>query len=140
MRERKFEIIEHTADKGVVAEGKTLGEAFENAAYGMFSLMADISTYEQTRTVELDVSGIDLETLFHNWLRELLFIFEVEKVLPVDFDIYEIDESHLNARVMVREIGPDIEWLGSPVKAVTYHEMKVEQSDDKWHVEVILDV
>jgi SHS2 domain-containing protein len=140
MREHRFEIIEHTADKGVAAEEKTLPAAFESAAFGMFSLMAELPKYTPTRTIEIEVSGMDRETLFHNWLRELLFVFEVEYILPLDFEIFEFNENHLKARVMVREMGPDIEWLGSPVKAVTFHEMKIEPVDGGWHVQAILDV
>lgn len=140
MRIRPFELIEHTADKGVGAEGKTLEEAFENAAYGMFSLMADLPDYSPTGTIEIKVSGSDRETLFANWLRELLFLFEVERKLPLEFDILEMGEWRLRAKLAVREVGPDIEWLGSPVKAVTYHELEVEPTDHGWRVRVILDV
>jgi len=37
-----FEILEHTADAGVVARGRTLAEAFVHAAEGMFSIMVDL--------------------------------------------------------------------------------------------------
>ena len=40
---RKFKLIEHTADIGLTAYGKTLAEAFANAAYGMFSIITGIS-------------------------------------------------------------------------------------------------
>ena len=41
---KKFELIEHTADVGLVAYGKTLAEAFANAAYGLFSIIAELDT------------------------------------------------------------------------------------------------
>ncbi|PIU56057.1 MAG: protein archease, partial [Chloroflexi bacterium CG07_land_8_20_14_0_80_51_10] len=35
---QNFEIIDHTADVGIVAYGDSVEEVFINAAYGMFSL------------------------------------------------------------------------------------------------------
>lgn len=140
MPARDFEILEHTADKGIAATGPTLEEAFENAAYGMFCLMADLPRYSPTDTTKINVSGSDRETLFANWLRELLFSFEVDRVLPVDFHITSLEEWELEATLAVRPIGPDIVWLGSPVKAITYHELSVEQVDGAWRVQAIVDV
>ena len=41
---KRFQIIEHTADVGMIAYGRTLAEAFANAAYGMFSIIAGLET------------------------------------------------------------------------------------------------
>ncbi len=38
----KFKLIEHTTDIGLTACGRTLAQAFANAAYGMFSIMAEL--------------------------------------------------------------------------------------------------
>ena len=37
---KEFEIIDHTADIGIVAYGKTKREVFINAAKGMFEIIA----------------------------------------------------------------------------------------------------
>jgi SHS2 domain-containing protein len=37
----KFEFLEHTADVYIAAYGKSLEEAFENAALAMFEVMTD---------------------------------------------------------------------------------------------------
>lgn len=39
----KFKLIEHTTDIGLIACGRTLAQAFANAAYGMFSIMAELA-------------------------------------------------------------------------------------------------
>lgn len=140
MTERTFQVLEHTADKGVAATGKTMAEAFENAAYGMFSLFVDLSKYQAESENEMSVSGDDREQLLWSWLSELVFMFEVDKLLPVDFRITEISDTSLKAVLSVRPIGKDIEWQGSGVKAVTYHQLKVEQADDTWRAQVYVDV
>jgi SHS2 domain-containing protein len=60
---KRFEVIDHTADKGIRAYGHDLKELFENAAYGMFSLMADFDRFTPTLTCEIDVDAPDLESL-----------------------------------------------------------------------------
>jgi SHS2 domain-containing protein len=140
MTEHAFEILEHTADKGVAASGRTMAEAFEAAAYGMFSLFVDPGAYQPTGEREVSVEGDDREMLLWAWLSELHFIFEVDRVLPLDFHIVEIDDTSLQARILIRPIGPDIEWHGSAVKAITFHQLKVEETDTGWRVQVYVDV
>ncbi|MBI2843498.1 MAG: archease [Armatimonadetes bacterium] len=140
MTERTFQFLEHTADKGVAATGKTMAEAFENAAYGMFSLFVDLSKYLPTTQREFAVNADDVEQLLWAWLSDLHFNFEVNGELPVDFQITGISDTGLSAIVSVRPVGEDIEWLGSPVKAVTFHQLKVEQTDEGWRVQAYVDV
>lgn len=140
MTERTFEILEHTADKGVAATGSTMAEAFENAAYGMFSLFSDPGAYEPRETRRIVVAAEDREQLLWVWLSELQFLFEVDKNLPVDFHVVEINDRLLRADVDLHPAADDIEWLGSPVKAVTFHQLKVEQTDSGWRVQVYVDV
>ncbi|MDO8684196.1 MAG: archease [Armatimonadota bacterium] len=140
MNEHRFEHIEHTADKGVLAYGDTLEEAFENIAYGMFSLMADLASYQPSDVLKVEISAEDEVSLLRKWLKELLFTFEVERVLPVDFSVKEIADGRLLAEVRVRPFGPDIEWLGSQVKAVTYHGMEVDKFEHGYRVQAIVDV
>lgn len=140
MTEHTFQVLEHTADKGVAATGKTMAEAFENAAYGTFSLFVDPSQYQPESEVEISVEGDDREQLLWSWLSELVFMFEVDKQLPVNFHILEISDTALKAVVPVRPIGKDIEWHGSGVKAITYHQLKVEETDGTWLAQVYVDV
>ena len=140
MCEHKFEVIEHTADKGIRAYGDTPAQALESAAYAMFSLMADLELYKPERVTEISIEAQDAQVLLHNWLSELLFYFEVERVLPVGFKVVEFAEWRVRAEIAVRPIGPDIQWLGSEVKAITYHELKFEERDDQWMAQAIVDV
>ena len=117
-----------------------MAEAFENTAYGMFSLFVDPEAYQPTMNREITVSADDREQLLWTWLSELMYIFEVDRELALDFKIVEITDTSLRSEVAMRSIGKDIEWLGSGVKAVTYHQLKVEQTDGLWRTQVYVDV
>lgn len=140
MIERIFEILSHTADKGVAGFGHTMAEAFESTAYGMFSLMVDLKEQKYTSEREITVLAADREQLLWEWLAELVFIFDVERILPVEFKVEEIDDTHLRATVYTRPIADDIEWLGAIVKAVTFHQLQVEESEKGWKTRVYVDV
>lgn len=140
MNEHRFEFIEHTADIGVQAQGETLAEAFENAAYGMISAMASIEGLESDRRVEVRLEASDVQTLLHKWLSELIYRTDVEMALPVSFKVTEATETSLVADVGMRRIGPDIEFHGPPIKAVTYHQLKVEKTTQGWVAKAIFDV
>lgn len=139
-REHRFEYFEHTADIGVIGSGKTMADAFESTAYGMFSIVADIAKYSPTQTKTITVTGTDDVVLLERFLSSLIVLFESESVLPLDFEITEISMGRLTCWVSVRPIGDDIEWLGPEIKAVTYHQMAVENKGDEWMARAIFDV
>ena len=140
MSEHRFELIEHTADIGIEATGDTLAETFENAAYGMFSVMADIAGMSPSNTIEVRAEAEDLPSLLHAWLAELIYRFDAENVLPVQFKVEQLMETSLTANVGVRPIVADIEWIGPAIKAVTYHQLAVERTPAGWRARVIFDV
>ena len=39
---KRFQLIEHTADTGLIAYGHNLAEAFANAGYGLFSIITEL--------------------------------------------------------------------------------------------------
>lgn len=77
-----YEILEHTADIGIRAWGRTLEEAFANMAMGMMSLIIP----EHKLVLERDkrrvrASATDLEGLLVSWLEELVYLVDAERFL-----------------------------------------------------------
>jgi SHS2 domain-containing protein len=73
----KYQILEHTADKGLAVEAESLPDLFETAARGLFRLMIDPDRYPPTEQVAIELHAPDLEALMVKWLNELLYHFEV---------------------------------------------------------------
>ena len=126
---KRYEVIEHTADAGIVAHGRDPGEAFANAARGMFSLIADPPRGRTDFHREVDLHAPDRETLLVDWLNELIFIFEVEHVILSRFEVLDVGDKQLRARVRGHRIDPARHRLKSAVKAATYHSLRVEEED-----------
>ncbi|MDH7517713.1 MAG: archease [Candidatus Thermoplasmatota archaeon] len=140
MNPDKYEIIEHTADIGIRAYGKTLSEAFENAAKGMFDIITDKSEVESVGQYEIRLDAPDLEQLLVDWLSELLFL-NTSQNLVFGFFKVEIDEKKktLRAQVFGEKYNISKHKVGTEIKAVTYHMLEVKNKKP-YHVQVLFDI
>ena len=135
---KRFQLIEHTADTGLVAYGNNLAEAFANAAYGLFSIIAELNKVRVVESRLLEVSAEDAEGLLFNWLNHLIYVFEVERLLFKRFDISEFTENNLKATCRGEKYDPSRHRLKLGVKSATYHMLKVD--GEKNRVQLIFDV
>jgi len=135
---KRFQLIEHTADTGLVAYGGSLAEAFANAAYGLFSIITEVNRVREVESLSVTVSAEDTESLLFNWLNHLIYIFDVEHLLLKRFDITDITEQNLKAVCRGERYDPSRHQLKTGVKSATYHMLKVDS--DKNEVQVIFDV
>ena len=136
----KYEVLEHTADVGVRVQGATMAEVFANAGYAMFDLMSGNDAVRPEVEHSAAVDAMDREELMVNWLSELLFIFETERLLLSEFDIAEIDERHVRATVRGERFDAERHESNFDIKAVTYYGLQVTQEDSGWKATVIFDV
>ena len=135
---KRFKLIEHTADTGLVAYGGTLAEAFASAACGMFSIIAGLDAVEERVSRRVEADGDDAESLLFEWLNSLLYYFDVENLLFRRFDITEFGEKHLAAVCYGEPYDPSRHRLKTGVKSATYHQLEVDRA--KKRVRVIFDV
>jgi len=135
---KRFQLIEHTADTGLVAYGSSLAEAFANAAYGLFSIIAELNKVREVKSHPVAVSAEDAEGLLFNWLNHLIYIFDVEYLLFKRFDITEFTEHNLRATCWGETYNPTRHQLKIGVKSATYHMLKVDRERNR--VQLIFDV
>jgi len=141
---KPFELIEHTADVGIKARGATLTELFENAARGMFSVIAGEGYKAQGSKVEkkidLDKNRDSFEEILVGWLSELLYIFNREKIYFSDFRVLSLNDSALKAEVSGVNIDLYQSDIYTEIKAVTFHNLKIEEDVDGFSCTIIFDV
>ncbi len=137
---KRFDILEHTADAGIVAYGADMREAFANAAYGMFCLVADLEQVAEKTVRHVEVEASDREALVVAWLNELLYLFDVERIVLRRFDILELSDTRLAADVRGEEADASRHRLKGGVKAATYHMLSVSEDRGRCSIRVIFDV
>ena len=134
----RFELIEHTSDVGLRAHGKTLAEAFTNAAYGMFSIIGEVDNVKEKESRTVEIKEDDMESLLFEWLNQLIYYFDVETLLFKRFDIIEFGEGHMKAACHGEKYDPSRQRLKTEVKSATYHMLEVDREENK--VQVIFDI
>jgi SHS2 domain-containing protein len=133
----KFRLIDHTADIGLTASGRTLGEAFANAAYGMFSIIAELKNVRERETRQVELEAAEAETLLFDWLNSLLYFFDVDGLLFKKFEV-SLSGNGLKATCRGEKYDPARHRLKLGVKSATYYQLNVDR--DKNRVGVIFDV
>lgn len=136
---KKYESIEHTADLGIKAYGRDLAELFSNAGFGMFDIIAELKAFKPSQSFNINLEEENLEELLVSWLRELLGKYIFSNLVVVSSEIKEISEKKLKAVIYCDKI-KDNSKIKKDVKAVTYHDLRVERKGDFYETQIIFDV
>ena len=137
---KTYRLFDHTADLGMEFFGGSREELFVSAGAGIFDVITDINRIKTEKTFRINVEGLDLEDLLVNWLRELLYLHQVKRMLLSEFHISEMDAVHLKGTVMGEPFDEKRHEIKKEVKAVTYHNIEVTENKGHWTARVIFDV
>ena len=127
-----------TSDVMFEAYGHDLKEVFTNAAMAMFSVICKLDKVRRKESRDVEVRGKNKEELLISWLQHLISLVDTEDMFFSRFDIKEIDEKRVRARVFGEGIRPE---LGETVvKAVTYYKYNFERTGKCYVARVSLDI
>lgn len=150
-----FEILDHTADVGIRAQGASLEEVFEQASRGLADIigiwrMAPAPRRDAVvdeRQFVIDLRARDIAALLVDWLGEIVYLADVENVFLSRILVEAVrgpggvrpGNCMASGRLWLEpRIGEEV--LGTPVKAITYHRLKVVPDSTGWSAEVYVDV
>ncbi len=125
----------HTADWELEVWAPDLPTLFEQAARGMYALAGVRLRPGLRQERELELSAIDHESLLVAFLEELLYLESLEGLAFDTFEI-EIEEK----RLRVRLLGVPLASLDKEIKAVTYHNLHIRNSQHGYEVRIVFDV
>lgn len=140
---KTYEYLPHTADVKFRAYGRTLEEAFENAATAMFNVMVKTDDVKPKVTRKIAAAGEDLQSLLQQFLEQFIILLDTD-----NFFLSEIKELKISSRngkyslaaVAVGDEAKNYETIGPQVKACTYNSMLVRQEGKNWVVQVVVDI
>ncbi len=136
MTRKMIEEIEHTADLAIRVRGSDLAELFVNAARGMFGLMMGEQPVEPSVQREIELQAYDVETLLVDWLGELLYLNETYGEAYRDYQIQAISSTSLKGVVW----GGPVKGQREHIKAVTFNELEIQQSERGFETSIVFDV
>ncbi len=133
-----FEEVEHTADVALRVRGRDLSDLLVNAALGLTTLLADQtdSPGQATQERQVEVEAFDPESLLVSWLSELIFWAEKDGFVCNKVEVYDVSPTRLKAVC----VGGFVSELRHHIKAVTYHNLKIIQTDQGLETIVVFDV
>ena len=137
---KRFEILDHTADIGIIVYGEDLKTLFENAAKGFFHLITDLRRVSRRIERKIIIEGESLDRLMVDWLSDLLYLHDVENLLFKEFKVESIGNDGLKAIAKGELFREGVHVIKTEVKAVTYHRIEVRQEKGRWRAQVIFDL
>jgi SHS2 domain-containing protein len=141
---KKYKFLEKVAiaDIAYEAYGKNLNELFENAAFAIFELSANLKTVDAKKKLEVKLENEKIENLLYDFLSEILFLkdskYMVFKKVKVSID--ENKKYQLKAVLEGDTINPQKQQLENDIKAVTMHMFKIEKEKNNWKATVVVDI
>lgn len=136
-----FEDLGHTADVGVRVRGATAEEALGRLALALGTLLTAGDAPATEREERLSVAGGgSLAGTAVALLRELLFRFATERLVPAAIEVHGADPAGAEATVGFARWDPERHAEGADVKAVTWHAARLEREGDGWVAQAVLDV
>jgi SHS2 domain-containing protein len=138
--ERAFEVIDHTADVGIIAYGTDMKQIFSNAALGLFSLITEPESIGEELQRKLEVVAEHRDSLLVEWLNELIYLFDAEHLLFNRFDIDSLTGNKLKATCYGEKFDPLRHKLKLGVKAATYHMLRLDKHSNAYRAHVLFDI
>lgn len=138
MDECTFEELEHTAEIGIRVSASGPGALYACAARAVFSLL-NVKPDRKTGAVlhELSVDSADAESLMVDWLGELLFLHETTGTVMAECRVKHWSPVRLEAEVAMH---PPLQPPTMHIKAVTYHQLSIVETETGWEAVVFFDI
>ena len=134
-----YELREHTADVIVAATGPDLSSVFEAMADGLAAACCE-SFVDAGDRFSFSITSESRESLLFDYLDELIYLRDVREELPVE-NAVEIATDDDGYALEASARGVPLEAITArEIKAVTYADMRLEETDDGWEAAVVFDV
>jgi len=130
-----FQEIPHTADWALRVWADDLAGLLAESARGMNALAGLVIIQDSRLKRKIDFEGVDGESLLVAFLSELVYALEQEGLAFDQFDL-RITGHKLAAEMAGGKIGS----VARIIKAVTWHNLKIERTTRGLEVEIVFDV
>jgi protein archease len=139
----RFRYLDHVTDALIEAYGSSLDEAFENSAKGLVNTMIDLEQITPDQEYEIVAKGYDVKSLLYDWLEKVMLGLLIDNMALSDFKV-KISENNGNYFLKGIAKGEVLDLkkhhYKMEIKAVTYHEMEIKQTEDLITTRFLLDL
>ena len=140
-------IIDHTGDVGLKIWGSDIPELFSEAAHAMCALIIESETIQDEQTLDIRVESSDRNALLLKWLKELLYLFETERIVfsrfqieSCNFEEKDVSTYVLEAKAYGEPLDGARHEICKEIKAVTHHQFYIKKNGEWWESAVLFDI
>jgi SHS2 domain-containing protein len=137
--EAGYELFDHTADLGVRVRAPLQEWLIAPAIEGLYAAIGGLAAAPPRQVRTLEFAGDDAAVLLRDLLAEVLYLFERERLMVVGTAVEIFSNARLRVEVDLAEVPADARF-DREVKAVTYHDLRLEQIADGFEAEYIVDI
>lgn len=137
---KRYEQVPHTADLAARIYGKTAEELFENAAFAMFDMMADLEAEGGGEVLEVEAQAPDTESLLVDLLNELLYAGYIKNTIFSQFRVVELNGNKAIMEARGKKSPEGANLIRKEIKAATYHDLDIEHNNSGYEVTIVFDV
>ena len=140
-----FELIDHTADVAVRFTSANEAELLRDATRALLAVFLDETSdaVDPSERIAIRLEAEDGESLFVDFLNELVFLFDTRRFLARDL---ALDELRLDAPARVvgalagETLDPHRHRAKTEIKAATFHDLAIRRAETGLTAEVIFDL
>lgn len=139
----RYKFLEHSGDAKFQAFGKTIEEAFANAAIAFTDIVVEQKDVEKTIKKTVYINSENKKSLLYDFLEKVLNLMEVERFAiaeVVSLKIFNQSGKYVLDAVLSGDQGLEKYDYKTEIKAVTYNDMVIEEKLDSAMVQVVVDL
>lgn len=141
---KPYEFLHHTADAEFRAYGKTLEEAFSNAAIATYEIMTKTKLIKPKLTEHINLTAKSLRELLYDFIQELVVLVDTEGFMLNKIKFMKLSGSDKNGWKLSAILRGDHYGkydVHTPIKSMTYSDMKIEQrGDNGYMLQIVVDI
>ena len=136
----RWEHFEHQADMGIRGWGRTLDEAFGQAARALVAVSVDIATVAPRESVRVSCQASDREMLLFEWLNAVVYQMATRKMLFCEFQV-TCQGTQLEGEMRGEVLDRQRHQPALEVKAATVTCLRVaREPNGLWSAQCVVDV
>jgi SHS2 domain-containing protein len=136
-----FEDLDHTTNINARMRGASPEEVLARLVLAQGALLAGGGAVAVAREERIAVAGGgDYAETAVALLRELLFRFATERVLPAACEVLRAGPDGAEAIIALARYDPEVHGEGTDLKAVTWHAARLETEGDGWVGQIVWDI
>ncbi|MCK6623398.1 MAG: archease [Calditrichaceae bacterium] len=139
-----FKILSHTADIALDVRAANLESLFTEASRGWKEMVFEDSETRPAKTRSVRLASPEAEDLLVQWLSELNYFLTVRQWVFHQTEQFSLHgaagEWTLDARISGERLDPQRHYIYFDIKAVTYHQLKIEQTGGEFRVQIVFDI